>query len=77
MRSIDNNIIIVYFSTAATISINMSVLSSTGARVATWVDPKTGEPDAAPMIENRDIQDFSTPEGWEDALLVITAVDTR
>jgi hypothetical protein len=40
---------------------------------ARWIDPRTGEAVAASRFSNRGVQPFSTPEGWEDALLLLEA----
>jgi hypothetical protein len=38
---------------------------------ASWIDPRTGESVPAGSFPNSGVQAFSTPEGWEDALLVL------
>jgi hypothetical protein len=44
----------------------------TGAKVdARWIDPKTGDATAAGSFGNMGAQSFSTPEGGEDAMLII------
>jgi hypothetical protein len=38
---------------------------------ARWIDPKTGNSTAAGSLLNTGTQSFSTPEGWEDAILIL------
>jgi hypothetical protein len=38
---------------------------------ARWIDPKTGNSTAAGSFSNTGTQSFSTPEGWEDAILIL------
>ena len=60
----------VYLGSRASFSINMDKLA--GAKVdARWIDPKTGNSTAAGSFSNTGTQSFSTPEGWEDAILIL------
>jgi hypothetical protein len=38
---------------------------------AFWIDPRTGDSVSAGNFPNKGVQAFSTPEGWEDALLIL------
>jgi hypothetical protein len=38
---------------------------------ATWLDPRTGESVAIGKVPSEDVAEFTTPDGWEDALLVL------
>jgi hypothetical protein len=38
---------------------------------ARWIDPKTGNSTATGSFPNTSTQSFSTPEGWEDAILIL------
>jgi len=38
-----------------------------------WIDPRTGESVATGSFTNTGIASFSTPDGWEDALLILEA----
>jgi hypothetical protein len=42
---------------------------------ASWIDPRTGDSASAGIFPNRGVQTFATPEGWEDALLVLEPVN--
>jgi hypothetical protein len=41
---------------------------------ASWIDPRTGSPTAIGRFETTGNRSFTTPPGWEDALLVLEAV---
>jgi len=60
----------VYLGAKATFSLNMGKLVGKQAK-ATWVDPATGKSAAAGVVPNSGVQTFSTPDGLEDALLVL------
>ena len=38
---------------------------------ARWIDPKSGNSTEAGSFINTGTQSFSTPEGWEDAILIL------
>ncbi|OHB85793.1 MAG: hypothetical protein A2Z38_08305 [Planctomycetes bacterium RBG_19FT_COMBO_48_8] len=40
---------------------------------ASWVDPKTGDSVSIGSFSNTGIESFSTPDGWEDAILILKA----
>ena len=40
-----------------------------------WVNPITGDPTPVGQESNAGVKSFSTPEGWDDALLIIEAAD--
>ncbi len=69
-RHKDGKWAMVYLGSRATFSINMDKISV--AKVdAHWIDPKTGNATAAGSFLNTGTQSFSTPEGWEDAILIL------
>jgi hypothetical protein len=43
---------------------------------AFWIDPRTGDSHPATPAAGTDVRTFQTPEGWEDALLVVEATDS-
>jgi hypothetical protein len=71
MRSDDNSRIIAYLSSAATVSIDLGRITSAATSCAWCIDPKTGDKSKIGDFENRGVKAFSTPKGWEDALLVL------
>ncbi len=70
MRSTDSSRIIVYLSSAATVSIDLGKIISPAKSSAWWMDPKTGDRREIGDFKHEGSRAFSTPEGWEDALLV-------
>ena len=72
-RHKDGKWIMVYLASKASFSINMDKISPAGKVNAFWVDPRTGESVAAGSFSNTGIESFSTPDGWEDALLILEA----
>jgi len=72
-RHKDGKWIMVYLAGKATFSINMNKITAAGKVNAFWVDTRTGESVAAGSFSNTGIESFSTPDGWEDALLILEA----
>ncbi|MHC4559448.1 MAG: apiosidase-like domain-containing protein [Planctomycetota bacterium] len=69
-RHKDGKWVMVYLGSRASFSINMDKIVA--AKVDTnWIDPKTGNSTAAGSFLNTGTQSFSTPEGWEDAILIL------
>ena len=64
----------VYLASKASVSLNLNKISS-GKVNAFWVNPKTGEPMNARRLSNTGLESFSTPEGWEDALLILESAE--
>jgi len=69
-RHKDGKWVMVYLGSRASFSINMDKIrtAKVGAR---WIDPKAGNPTTAGSFLNTGTQSFSTPEGWEDAILIL------
>ena len=69
-RHKDGKWVMAYLGSKASFSLNMDKLAT--AKVdARWIDPKTGSPTPAGSFANTGVQSFSTPEGWEDAVLIL------
>jgi hypothetical protein len=60
----------VYCADKASFSVDMSTIAGEAAR-ASWVNPSTAEPVAIGHLANTGVVLFSTPDGWEDALLLL------
>jgi hypothetical protein len=58
-----------YLGSKASFSIRMDKLAN--AVNASWIDPRTGESQTIGRRANSGTASFSTPESWEDALLVL------
>ena len=70
-RHKDGKWIMVYLGAKASFSINMDRFTAGNQAKASWIDPRTGGAASAGSFPNSGVQTFSTPEGWEDALLVL------
>jgi hypothetical protein len=60
-----------YLGSKASFSINLKKLAANSTIKAQWVDPRTGESKAIGRFSNSGVESFSTPEAWEDALLIL------
>ena len=60
-----------YLAAPASVSLRLEKLA--GPADASWIDPRTGASQTAGRFANAGIASFSTPDGWEDALLVLTS----
>jgi len=72
-RHQDGQWIMVYLGGEAAFSINMSKITAAKEVDACWIDPRTGESVAIGRFSNTGVESFSTPAGWEDALLTLAA----
>jgi len=66
--------IMVYMADKGTVTVDMAKLKVAKAK-AVWIDPRTGDGLVAGEHQSSGTKSFSTPDGWEDALLVIEAAD--
>lgn len=71
-RHKDGQWVMAYLGSKASLSVNMDKLAGTKIK-AVWIDPKTGVSTPIGGFSNAGVQSFSTPEDWEDALLVLEA----
>jgi hypothetical protein len=69
-RSVDGRWILAYLSEPSTVSLRLDALTDREDASATWIDPRTGE--RLPAGEVGQLT-FTTPEGWEDAVVLIEA----
>ena len=69
-RHKDGKWVMVYLADKASFSINMTKLAA-GKGTARWIDPRTGDSVPAGGVTNTGAAVFSTPAGWEDALLIL------
>jgi hypothetical protein len=63
--------ILVYLASKASFSVNMNKLSGGPKVNASWIDPRTGNAVSIGRLANTGVESFSTPDGWEDSLLVL------
>jgi len=69
-RHQDGKWAVLYLADKASFSVNMSKLAAAKVSMA-WVNPKSGDTVALGSAANSGVRTFSTPAGWEDALLVL------
>ena len=69
----DGKWIMVYLGSKSTFSINMDKITEGVNVSAFWIDPKTGESVSIGGFQRTGTQSFSTPDGWEDAILILEA----
>jgi hypothetical protein len=62
---------LVYLAKETTFAINMGKVSKGKSAHAFWIDPKTGVLTDIGLLPTSTEKKFATPEGWEDALLVL------
>lgn len=70
-RHEDGKWIMVYLGGKSSFSINMNRIAAGNKVSASWIDPRTGDSVSIGGLSNRAVESFSTPDGWEDALLIL------
>ena len=76
-RRRDGRWIMVYLAAKDSVGINMNKLDGEKEADAFWIDPRTGDEVLIGTFANTGVRSFTTPEGWEDALLVIEPTSRR
>jgi hypothetical protein len=69
-RHKDGKWVMVYLGSKATFSVDMDKIVTANVD-ACWIDPKTGRSTAAGSFSHTGTLSFSTPEDWEDAILIL------
>jgi len=68
--------IMVYLGSKSSFSINMNKITAGNKVNAFWIDPKNGDSVPIGSFLNTAVRSFSTPDEWEDAILILeTSVD--
>ncbi|HEY5914748.1 MAG TPA: DUF4038 domain-containing protein [Verrucomicrobiae bacterium] len=70
-RHKDGRWLMAYLADKAAFSIDRSKFAGGADGKAFWIDPRTGLSVAIGNFPNRGVAEYSTPEGWEDALLIV------
>ena len=73
-RHEDGRWVLAYLGSKSTVSIKLGKLASGPHAKATWMDPRDGKRQPAGEFTKSSLASFSTPEGWEDALLILEAM---
>ena len=61
----------VYVSEPSKVSVRLDGIRGSGKARAQWIDPRNGERKEAGTLETKGVGEFTTPAGWEDAVLFI------
>jgi len=75
-RHADGRWVMVYLADRASFSVNMNKVAAAEADTS-WIDPRTGDSRPVGTFAATGVKDFSVPDGWEDALLVLEAASTK
>jgi hypothetical protein len=70
-RHKDGKWIMVYLGSKTSFSVNMNKITAANKVNSFWTDPKTGDSVSIGRFPSTGVQSFSTPGGWEDAILIL------
>ena len=70
-RHQDGKWVMVYLGSQASFSVNLEKIKSTDTARAFWIDPRSGTTVAIGTCPTTGVKSFTTPDGWEDALLIL------
>ncbi len=73
MRSTGGEAVVAYLSSPTTVALNMNKITAGKSVRAVWINPKTGNEVVIGNFPNEQTQSFTTPTGWEDAVLFLKA----
>ena len=62
---------LVYLTTGATVSVDLSRVAAGSPTTACWIDPASAARTEIGSVAGTGAASFSTPNGWEDALLLL------
>jgi hypothetical protein len=62
---------LVYLGGQSTVSVRMDRIKTSELAAASWIDPRSGERRPIGTFQYAEVKEFATPEGWEDALLLL------
>lgn len=72
-RSAAGDWCLVYFGGPATASVRIDTIGPASRADASWIAPTSGEKTATGSLATGETRQFTTPAGWEDALLLLEA----
>jgi Protein of unknown function (DUF4038)/Putative collagen-binding domain of a collagenase len=73
MCSTDGDLAIVYLSSPSRVAVRMDRITASARVTVRWFDPTTGEETPIGNVPASGVRSFATPDGWEDAVLLLTA----
>jgi hypothetical protein len=65
--------IVAYLGSQASFALRMEKITAGNWAKALWIDPKTGKAVSPGSFPTTGVKSFMTPDGWEDALLILEA----
>ncbi len=75
-RRKDGKWVMVYLADRASFSIDMGKITGAAKAKVFWIDPRTGDSLSVGRFSTTGVRSFSTPDGWEDAILMLEAAPT-
>jgi hypothetical protein len=73
-RHEDGQWLTIYLGGKSSCAVNLDKIADGNAVKAFWIDPRNGDASSVGTFPRTGVQSFSTPDGWEDALLILEAV---
>ena len=70
-RSSTGDWVLAYLGSSVTATINMGKISAGNMVKVSWIDPTTGAKSEIGSFTNTGTRSFTTPGGWEDAVLLL------
>ena len=74
-RHKDGKWVMVYLADRTSFSINLGKITAAAKAKVFWLDPRTGDPLSVGRFSTTGVRSFSTPDGWEDAILMLEAAE--
>lgn len=65
--------VMIYLASNASFAVDMSKIAGADSAKAFWADPRTGTSIPIGDFPTSGVQTFTTPEGWEDTILILEA----
>jgi hypothetical protein len=76
-RHKDGKWLMVYLADKASFTVDRSKFTGGSQASVSWADPRTGKSMSIGEVPNSGGQQFTTPDGWEDALLILESPGGR
>jgi Putative collagen-binding domain of a collagenase len=76
-RHKDGKWLMVYLADKASFTVDRSKFTAASVANGSWIDPRTGKSISIGDVPNSGGQQFTTPDGWEDALLILESPGGR
>ncbi len=70
-RHQDGKWVMAYLASPASFSINLEKIRAVDTAKAFWIDPRSGNTIPIGRLPPAGVKSFSTPDGWEDAVLIV------